>query len=86
MASTSQLSQPAEEEELINEVVNRTPDTLSDHPSSLEKRPFLCSDEEDTGDSDDESNFEEPVFTLPKKGDFSGTELSYREKTLSNVL
>lgn len=68
MASPSQLSQSAEEEELINEVVDRTPDTSSDLPSSLEKRPFLSSDEEDTGDSDDEeSDFEEPIFTPPKK-------------------
>ena len=52
---------------MINEVVDRTPDTSSDLPSSLEKRPFLSSDEGDTGDSDDESDFGEPVFTPPKK-------------------
>ena len=44
------MSQCSEDEVLVNEVVDRTPDTSSDLPSSLEKRPYLLSSDEDTGD------------------------------------
>ena len=65
------MSQCSEDEVLVNEVVDRTPDTSSDLPSSLEKRPYLLSSDEDTGDNDDDSDFDElsnvPLFTPPKK-------------------
>ena len=53
------MSQCSEDEVLVNEVVDRTPDTSSDLPRSLEKRPYLLSSDEDTGDNDDDSDFDE---------------------------